>query len=365
MKAFLFGLLGVLVACVLLLIIIRVAWWLFKRKLRSAFGELGSDLGTLMGAANALGSNEMMPYRLEPTPVPEGNTGFHPEELQATLTALHDQGFEGEGLFYSTPNNQNLVSRIMLRSTDRLMVLVYDGPETGVRVEFAALYEDGTSRFVTNAVSLGFQKPPPQHHDRRPEATINELLEIAESLPNEGRREIDDGSKEVCAAYRQEALWRINQGGFSEDDARTAIQLASPDAEGTGEPMAHMILAMLNGPLEEGLMEELRPALLDHTGMSAREWEAVEDDTEIIHPMSSAEDLAGYLLRGQDDDDDDDAYELLEEELDRQLKTKPPLEVFKAHLADHPRKDEYRLLAEVHEPVNAHLYQVPSWPDDE
>lgn len=343
-----------------LLLFLLVAIWIIKRKLKSALGEFGDAIKAMGGLSEGAFNLRM---RLQPA---ADLSWHHPAEIASLTDSLSDHGFQQVGL-YTANDNLSLPLGLFCNQAQKLIAVVYDTPDKVAGIDVAAFYHNNdTQAFFTNVKAGGcVDKPPSATYHRHPELSHVALLEAAlAGLPAEGRDPVEGESapQMIEDFYYHEQLWRVNRGGYTEDEVRRTIAASGEDA--TPE---HIVMSrrLMQSGLSSNVAEELHKQLLEQATLSASEYDDIQYRIAVVHPMTDADEIASNLIRliaetdNEDEDAEDDLYDKLEAKAQSMLESSTPIEVFTRMAQDMPRGSELKQICELHTPIPAVFYVLP------
>ncbi len=375
MKTILLASLGVLLGLVLF---VWLAWLWIKRRLKKFGQAIGEAFAS---AAQMPGLNLHL----------ESLDADHERHSSELVTGLGEQliarGFITAGRYAADPAEQSLVETFV-HLEDRLLGLIYDPKDGPPFVELAAVQTDGQCWFANNGHVRRLDKPDWYHVRWDLEADIDQLLALFASFaPADVGQRVSVSPAQVKdliqTAHRREALWRINRGGYREEEVRAMI-LQGGGTEPIEDGTFKTIRSSMSGAIASELEDELRESYLRGSNLSAAAWEEVSDRLQIIHPMTDAETMAFalYNLEAEveattdtadsesenseieDGEDWDTKHESLCQELQKQILVKGAILTFAEASAPNspfqwPRSSELRHVASLRGPCPAEVYILP------
>lgn len=373
MKIVLLTALGVLLGLVLFLV---VGFLLIKWKLKKLFGGLGDAFKGL-----SAGMSTLPQYRMKLTDAP-GKPLYHPEPMAELTNELAALGFQEAGT-YSAGEDSPILIRGMVHEADRILAAIYDLPDQGPMMDLVRDTESGTHLMATSTTTQNLDRARWCRAEIYPGGGVEVLLSVLKQMDTQGpfQKVAVSAFKDVFEqAYAREMDWRVDRGGFTDDEvqrmAGAAATATGDEASGMNEQTLGLIRGAMHGALCGSLEQELREAFLDQTEMSAAQWDRVEDRIEMVHNLSDAATLTGLLgqldqepvvVDDMDDEDceaeEDNRYEALNRRVEEELAFGKPAEVFAKLAAQQPLYGEMKKLAHMDRPSTCDVYLMPEQPD--
>ncbi len=374
---FLVGL-GVLLG---LFLFVYIAIWWVKRKLKGFLQEIGD---AYKGLGEGFGS--MPQYRV--TLVDASDIPLHHPEQMATITnELAALGFEESGTYLDSGLKPPVI-RGMANEAESIYAAIYDTAQQEPKLDLIRETQDGVYLMATTTEPQGLSQPPWRQIERAPGLGAGQLYDRLNQADVQGPYlpvSTDAFVTYFQDTYAKEIDWRIDRGGYTDEEIEQMIEASGGLPEDSEEPsgvdMMDMIRTAMKASLSSGLEEALLEAYLEQSGMSALEWEKIEDRVRFVHKVSDKQTLFGMLnelqvhepIPDDEDDDDDDeqdesdedsVYDRLLEQVDTALKTGDALAVFASLAEQQPRYGELKKLARLTEPALCDVYLFPGQPDD-
>ena len=343
-----------------LLLAVVVLKWYIGHKLKDFGGSIEKAIEQMAAMAGAT----MPGMKIELKPA-EQTPWHHPAEIAEASDLLTGKGFVEVDRYLVNGSNA-IIMGLYHHPADHIEVALYDTKENPPKMDVSASYEDGERYiFYTNIKHDGLDKPPYTSYERLQEMSNSELLEAAlAGLPGEGRDPIDPATMvdEIKKVYEREQLWRVNRGGYTEQEIINTLKSAG---EVVTKDTIESSMEAMNESLADELDDLLREDFLKTVDMPASEWEEIEDRFISVHPLSRPYQMVIDLTRLYPEDEQDRAEKKLEKEIKKRLETETPIEVFAALAQGTPREAELKKLGETSEPVRAVYYATPPYEDEE
>ncbi len=351
MKEF-FAIIGIFVCMIVIILLLCGLFVIWK--VRRAFSGLADQLSDMQMPL-------AMPARIH-AQRRENLTWNNEEIVNKLLQPLWKLGFEDAG-FYEIAEMPGVKVRALARPSETLWAVVYEHPQAGVWMDYVTRYiektpdgDDIIGSLTTSNAPQGEELEHQPNHDKiyvsalGAEALYQRHLAMRRSdvewhpvVPQNFQTEFEQ-------AYAREMDWRYARGGVSEDELRAI-------AAKSGVEMTDDNIKMLRDANEAqaavALTDAVRERFLEQTSMPAAEWERLRDRLLIVHDRLSAEQVyAEFDTWAFDKDKDDETNTHYPNNL-------TPRQGFEYLNSTLPVPRRFERLAEVDEPVPAHIWRVP------
>jgi hypothetical protein len=335
--------LGVLCLVVMgLILLLPLAWWLLKRKLRGALESLADLRYTVTPARIHLTREESIAWK-------------DPGTVQTVSSPLPAMGFQEAGL-YSTEEMDFVRMQAWVNADESAYAVVYEHDKAGVWIDFVSRYENGdgvTYSTAPQGAELDHAPGKTKVYARGTDTAALYRRFLSERRP-EGLVPLSADSfvSFFEKAYADEMDWRNSRGGATEEEIRRIA--AASGEEYTDEVIAETRRHNLEQAIE-GLDEAFRERFLAQTSMSAAEWEKTRERLVFIYDLLTPEHVEQRFVTVQDEEDEEDEEPSLPDELAGQ----PARQAFAALNQSAPPARRFQKLAELSEPVPADVYLAP------
>lgn len=265
-----------------------------------AFGFLKRKIGTFCESISELvQAGGIPPFRihLDATATPKWSDDSRMKAATADFEAI---GFARIGDFDIREMN-DVRLRGMWNRENGTSVALYDHPESGMWADAFQDFLDGTSVTVTTAAETGMDRPlhaklfrvDAELGEAGVARTIHDRL-VHEAIGLEANLFRPEEFAEVYAEiYAQEMDWRIARGGVTRTEIERVAELSG--AEPPSEASIELIQEMWRGQITCFIDDEVRNAWLADCGLSALDWERLQDRIHVVHDHQTAEDLIEEL----------------------------------------------------------------------
>ncbi|MCH2174638.1 MAG: hypothetical protein MK193_02800 [Lentisphaeria bacterium] len=257
------------------------------------------------------------------------------EDLKRVTDELEEIGFIQEGEF-CIDEIPDLALR-GFRNVNGFIAALYYYPQKGLILDISANLKDDTSLSVSSKESEGMDRPNfsvIEYLNAKLEEEIGLVSRMYKNLKGKCiGLELKDQSNETFSAiftnaYKREMDWRIERGGITEHEIRTAA--AKDGQEEPQEEDIELIQTQWKIHISDTVEEETREIYMKANDMPAHEWEEKQDRLTIVHDYQDAEqtiDQICYALEQKFFDNEDD-YEEDSRISETRLKIKP---IFEEH----------------------------------
>ena len=342
------------------LVLVVLGFGFLKRKL----GDFCDSIARLVQAGG------IPPFRihLDANAAPEWSNR---ETIDAATADFESIGYTPAGDF-DIREMEGVRLRAMWNREAGTWVALYDHPEAGLWADAFQEFLDGTSVTVTTAPETGMDRPL---HAKlfRVEAEITEPGYAAalhgrlahEAIGLEATPSAPEEFAEVYTEfYAQEMDWRIARGGVLRSEIERIAELSGqkPPSEASIE----LIQDLWRGAMTCFIDDEVRNAWLSDCGLSALEWERLQDRIHVVHDHHVSEDLIEELAwamveteADKDADYDDEAACEAARETLRPCFETSNREGFGRAQAFLPEKRQYEKLGSTEDPWPADIWAAP------
>lgn len=340
------------------LLVLYVLYLVIRWKLRKVFSGLGEAFKGMAAAMQSLPPAEI---KLKPAPTIDWH---HPAEVAAVTDALESVGFIAAGT-YTIDGDEKMRLRGFAQPHEGAWAVIYDHPDKpGPILDVVSEYADGTMTTHSNGDETGLDRPPGKPIVRYPGADAREVhrRHLAER-PEGDLKPVDAAgfATSVERAYAEEMAWRAERGGLTAAEVRAQARISGQEVD---DATVEQVRMMYLGKLNEGLDERLRKAFLRTSGVTAVEWEEMEDRTVFIHNRMGDSDVEQVFRRAVGWSEDGAVGEQVAR-LKRTVETDRPRVAFAAMNEELAFERRFTKVGEVYEPVAADVYRAPEPLPDE
>ncbi len=336
-----------------------------------AMGFLKKKIGAYCESISELvRAGGIPPFRIHLDANPEP-TWKNPSRMEAATADFESAGYVRIGDFDIREMNEVRL-RAMWNRDSGISVALYDHPESGMWADAFQDFLDGTSVTVTTAAETGMDRPlhaklfrveaelgesgvAGEIHDR----VVHEAIGLeANVFPPEEFAEV------YAEIYAQEMDWRIARGGVTRVEIERVAGLSG--AEAPSDAAVELIQDLWRGQIACFIDDEVRSAWLADCGLSALEWERLQDRIHVVHDHHTSEDLIEELAwamveadADKDADYDDDAACEASRVTLRPCFETSNREGFGRAQAFLPEKRKYEKLGSTEDPWPADIWAAP------
>ena len=350
-----FEIIGIVVCVFVVLLILGVLFLVWK--LKRAFSDIKDSLGDLQMPM-------ALPARIHPLRR-EKLTWADEEAVNKLLQPLWRLGFQDAGS-YEIEEMPGVKVRGLARPEETLWAVVYEHPQAGAWMDFVTRYADENGSTIgsltTSNASQGDELEHRPNHDKIYDKSLDADGLYQRHLAAR-RTDIswhpvmpENFQAEFEKAYANEMDWRFSRGGVTEDELRAIA--AKSGTEVTDEEIK-MLREANEMQAASALSEAVREKFLEQTSMPAAEWERLRERLVIVHDHMSAQNVAQEFQAwtyNENDNYDEAEGEDDEPTYPQELTPRQGFEYLNSTLTPARR---FEKLAEIEEPVPAHIWRVP------
>ena len=254
-------------------------------------------------------------------------------DIQARTNAFERAGFVLLG-DYKIEEMSSIKMRAFMLESECLYGIIYEDSLPRVLVDIGLTYENGNMLFCTTTPASGLEQPPYKQVIRMPQsASISEMLqEVRQHRTDEPCLPVSayDFPEGASRALEDENQWRMEY--YQELSKR-----------------------------DEDLIENY----LNVTGLSGIEWEKTRDRTVFIHNKLSKNEAVHCYTRLLNRDVDKRDYDTKEFHAKKLFDDGERVETFSLLIENLPEDSKPQKVAELSEPLKAHVYLYPEMSEDE
>jgi len=301
-----------------LAIFVLIVFYWIRYKIKKWWGDTGLENGFF------------------PTDVHITNVSKHqwklPEQIQARTEEFEQAGFIKLG-DYAIEEMSSIKIRAFMLESECLYGVIYEDSLPQILIDITTTYENGKILTYTTTQSIGLEQPSYKQIVRMPQSTgVAELLHEFRGKCTDNPCvpvSSEDFPERITRSVEEENQWRTNF--YQELERRD---------------------------------EELVENYLIQSGVSGIEWEKTRDRIVFIHSQLSKSDLVNEYTRLLNDENQRE-YNLKEFRAKKLFDEDKQLEVFSQLINDLPDDGKPQKVAELDEPLKAHVYLYPELLDDD
>lgn len=352
-----------------LLIVVAIVFFWLKLKLKKLARGITAAVGALQGG--------VPPFRISLEPV-EGHSWSAADALGSVTRALESCGYVPAD-DYAIPEMEGVHVRGLAHSGVNAVAAVYEHPQAGLVVDLVRLHTDRVNVLVSNGPESGLEEPP-NKIVHRTNVNLGNQDEVNEAIlrMHEKLLQLSAGHQPVqvvrrlfpmifTTAYAAEMDWRIKRGGVSAEEVRGAA--AAGGQEPPDDSAVELVRMGWQHAIDEHISGEVRQAFMAQASDSRPQPGTLNGQLLVVHehsmPDSLAEELVGLVMSDDDDEEqeldetEEDALDALETRIRAAFEGCSVSEGFERAMAMMPAHKQVRALGKVVRPWPATLYAMP------
>jgi len=338
---------GIVVGFLILILLLVLAWKLFKRRLMRQLASMAGDL-----------QYAYIPARLN-LQLAKQIQWQDEKKVQALARELTDLGFADAGAF-RVEELDYLRIRGLAHEGQSIYAAIYEHDKAGVWLDVYSLYLDGTGATHTNASEGEHLDKRPGHlrvHDRT--STLAELVRrhVAERPPRGLRPATTLEFQRIFEqTYADGMDWRNARGGITEAEI---LRMAAAEGKELSPDELQQLREMQINQAIVGLDDTLGKNFLQTTTLTAAEWEECEDRLVYVYDLLPPDQVADRFYTAVYPNREDEAT------LPPELAGLSAREAFARLNEGLPPELRMELAGRLTKPVDADVYVGPIIVDDD